>query len=129
MRADDVGGHQVGRELYALRVELEYLRERGDEGGLAESGKAFEKDMPARENAGKDESVQRGTSEKHRVERRERAVEVCLYRRDFVGGEECHLDFLSVSKKRFTVARCLGDTVRLIEVPAERPPIAADAPR
>ena len=53
----------------------------------------------SREDAGKDESVQRGTSEKHRVERRERAVEVCLYRRDFVGGEECHLDFLSVSKK------------------------------
>ena len=86
MRADDVGRHQVGRELYALCVELEYLGERGDKRGLAESGKSLKENVPAREDPGDHEPVQRGAAEQHRVERGERAVEVPLYRRYFIWG-------------------------------------------
>ena len=86
MRADDVGRHQVGRELYALCVELEYLGERGDKRGLAEPGKSLKENVPAREDPGDHEPVQRGAAEQHRVERGERAVEVPLYRRYFIWG-------------------------------------------
>ena len=86
MRADDVGRHQIGRELNALRVKLEYLGERGDERRLAETGKSLKENVSAREDSCEHESVQRGASEQHRVERGERAVEVLLYRRYFIWG-------------------------------------------
>ena len=50
--ADDVGRHEVGRELDAGEVEVERLGERADEQRLAEAGHAFEQAMAADEQAG-----------------------------------------------------------------------------
>ena len=52
VRADDVGRHQVGRELDAAEVEVEDLAHRLDEFGLAEAGHAFEQNVAAAEHRG-----------------------------------------------------------------------------
>ena len=49
--ADDVGGHQVGRELDAVELQVQRLRQRADQGGLAEAGHAFEQRVAADEEA------------------------------------------------------------------------------
>ena len=49
--ADDVGGHQVGRELNARKLEVENLGERVHEAGLADARDALEQNMAAREQA------------------------------------------------------------------------------
>src|SRR5947207_3440082 len=50
--ADDVGGHQIGRELDPRERELEALGERLDEERLAEPGYAFEEHVAAGEHSG-----------------------------------------------------------------------------
>ena len=45
MRAEHIAGHQVGRELDALEIELENLADGADERGLAEAGQAFEQNV------------------------------------------------------------------------------------
>ena len=52
--ADDVGRHQVGRELDAVELQVKRLRQRADEGRLAEAGDAFEQRVAADEEAGED---------------------------------------------------------------------------
>jgi hypothetical protein len=49
--ADDVGGHEVGRELDAAELEAQRLRQRANQRGLAEPWHAFEQRMPADEEA------------------------------------------------------------------------------
>ncbi len=49
--ADDVGGHEVGRELDARVADAERAREGAEQSGLAESGDAFEQDMSGGEQA------------------------------------------------------------------------------
>ena len=49
VRAGDVGGHQVGRELDAVALERERLREARDERGLGQAGHADEQAVAARE--------------------------------------------------------------------------------
>ena len=51
----DVGRHQVRRELDALELEVEDLRERGDEERLGEARNAHQKDMAAGEDGGQHE--------------------------------------------------------------------------
>ena len=55
VRAENVGGHEVGRELDAIERHVEYLAERADEERLAEAGHAFEQHMSAAEQS--DEGV------------------------------------------------------------------------
>ena len=52
--ADDVGRHQVGRELNAVEVKVERIGQRADEQRLAQAGHAFEQGMAADEQAGQD---------------------------------------------------------------------------
>ena len=47
LRADDVGGHQVGRELDALGVEAQYLAQRLHQQRLGEAGDADQQGMAA----------------------------------------------------------------------------------
>ena len=47
IRAENVRGHEVGRELDAAEAEIEDFAERADEQRLAEAGHAFEQHMPA----------------------------------------------------------------------------------
>ncbi|MCY1295026.1 hypothetical protein D9M70_443470 [compost metagenome] len=49
-RAEDVGGHQVGRELHAAGIKAEDRAERGDELRLGKTGNADEQGMAAGEN-------------------------------------------------------------------------------
>ena len=105
MRAEDVGRHQVGRELHALEVEVENLRESADERGLAESGESFQKYMPAREDPGEHETVELRPTEEHAVERGKGGVEIAFHGRDVVWTEKRHGVFLSMSKNLFTVPR------------------------
>ena len=49
--ADDVGGHQVGRELDARIAQLKCARQRAQQRGLAQSGNAFEQHVAAGEQA------------------------------------------------------------------------------
>ncbi len=52
--ADDIGGHQVGRELDAVEVEVDRLGQGADEERLAQPGHAFQQGMTADEQAGQD---------------------------------------------------------------------------
>ena len=52
VRADDVGRHQVGRELDAVEVQVERLGQRADQQRLAQAGHAFEQGVAADEQAG-----------------------------------------------------------------------------
>ena len=51
VRADDVGRHQVGRELDARERRVDRLGERAHEHRLAEAGDAFEQRVTAAEQA------------------------------------------------------------------------------
>jgi hypothetical protein len=51
VRAHDIGGHQVGRELHAREVRVDGLGERAHEHRLAEAGHAFEECVAAAEEA------------------------------------------------------------------------------
>jgi len=48
--ADQIGGHEVGRELDALEVERQGAGDGAHQHGLAEPGHAFEKDVTARDH-------------------------------------------------------------------------------
>jgi hypothetical protein len=50
--ADDVGGHQVRRELDAREAQFKTLRERADQQCLSQSGRAFQQAVAAGEDAG-----------------------------------------------------------------------------
>ncbi len=54
VRADDVRGHQVGRELDALEVELQHAGERADHERLGQAGHALEQAMAAGEDGGEE---------------------------------------------------------------------------
>ncbi len=54
--ADDVGGEHVARELDAVEIEPEELREHLGERGLADAGQVFDQQVPAREQAGERET-------------------------------------------------------------------------
>ncbi len=47
LRAGDVGGHEIGRELDALALQLERIGERARHEGLGQSGRADEQTMAA----------------------------------------------------------------------------------
>ena len=49
--ADDVGGHQIGRELNARILQMQDAAQRSQQRGLAEAGHAFEQNMAAGEQA------------------------------------------------------------------------------
>ena len=49
VRADQVGGHQVGRELDALEADVQARGQRAGEERLGQAGHAFEDDMAAGE--------------------------------------------------------------------------------
>jgi hypothetical protein len=53
-RAEDVGRHEVGRELDARERQRERLGERAHEHRLAEPGDAFEERVPSPQHAGDD---------------------------------------------------------------------------
>ena len=52
VRAEDVGRHQVGRELDAREVQVERLGQRAHQQRLAQAGHAFQQAMAADEQAG-----------------------------------------------------------------------------
>ena len=52
VRARDVGGHQVGRELDALEADVENSGQRADHQRLGQARHAFQQAMPAGENGG-----------------------------------------------------------------------------
>src|SRR2546425_13199764 len=54
VRADDVGGHEVGRELDPRERQLETLGERLDQECLAETRHTLEQDVTAGKNARQD---------------------------------------------------------------------------
>ena len=49
---DDVGGHQVWRELDAREGQVQHVGERVDEARLADAGNTLEQDVTTREQAG-----------------------------------------------------------------------------
>ena len=49
--ADDVRGHQVGRELDAVELQMQRLGQGADQAGLAEAGDALEQDVPVGQQA------------------------------------------------------------------------------
>ena len=50
--ANDVGGHQIGRELNAGEVELQRLAKRLEQEGFPQPGNAFQQNVPADEQCG-----------------------------------------------------------------------------
>ena len=65
-RAEDVGGHQIGRELDALRREAEHDAERLDEFRLGEAGHADEQPVAARQDRDERFLDHRALAEDHR---------------------------------------------------------------
>ena len=53
-RADEVAGHQVGRELNAVELQVQHVGERLNDLRLPQPRNAFEKDVPAGEQARQD---------------------------------------------------------------------------
>jgi hypothetical protein len=51
VRAGQVAGHQVWRELDALEMRLQAAGQSFDGRGLGQAGKALDQDMPARQQA------------------------------------------------------------------------------
>jgi hypothetical protein len=49
VRAENVGGHEVGRELNAIEGKIEHFTQRANEQSFTEAGNAFEEHMPAGE--------------------------------------------------------------------------------
>ena len=49
--AEDVGGHKIGGELYAVEIQVEGFCQRADQERLAQAGHAFEQAMAAGEQA------------------------------------------------------------------------------
>ena len=49
--ADNVGGHEVGRELDAAIFQVEHAGQRAEQSGLAQPGDALQEDVPAGEQA------------------------------------------------------------------------------
>jgi len=50
--AEDVGRHQIRRELHAVELQVQHRAEGADQHGLAQAGHAFEQRMAADEQAG-----------------------------------------------------------------------------
>ena len=91
VRAEDVAGHEVGRELHALEVELQDVAHGLHERGLAEAGQALQQDVPAREDAGEDEPVQLVAAEQDAVQFRERPREGVAGGGDLLRGRQRRL--------------------------------------
>src|SRR5882724_13716718 len=49
VRPENIGGHQVGRELNAIERNIEHFAERPHEQRLSQAGDSFEQDVTARE--------------------------------------------------------------------------------
>ena len=52
--AHDVGGHQVGSELYARILQMQHASQRAQQRGLAQSRDAFQQNVSAREQTNQD---------------------------------------------------------------------------
>ena len=63
--ADDVGGHQVGRELDAAERAVERLGQRAHQRGLAQAGHAFEQRVAAGEQRDQHLAHQRPLADDH----------------------------------------------------------------
>ena len=75
VRADDVGGHQVGRELDAVEAAAEHVGQRADQQRLAQAGHAFEQDVAAGEQRGEQPLDDRVLADDHPLQLIERAFE------------------------------------------------------
>ena len=68
VRAQNVAGHQVGRELNAFEIELQNLADGSDERGFAEAGQTFEQNVALAQNADEHEAVKFLATEQNAVE-------------------------------------------------------------
>jgi len=83
--AEDVAGHQVGRELDAGEPQAEDLGEGLDHGGLADARHALEEDVPAAEDADEDEPLEVGLAEQDAAHLIEDAADALGGRTEFLG--------------------------------------------
>ncbi len=58
VRAQNIAGHEVGRELDAFEIKLENLADGADERGFAEAGQAFQQNVAATQNADEHKPMQ-----------------------------------------------------------------------
>ena len=84
----NIGRHQVGRELDALFIEAQYAAELGGELGLGKTRRADEKGMAAGQNGGERQFDDFGLAEDHLADR------VAHFFEAFAGGFEFLNDFL-----------------------------------
>jgi hypothetical protein len=114
--AGDVGRQQVGRELDAPEVERQQPRQRLDELGLAESGKAFEQHMASSEQR-RDDLVDRlFLAEDHPAQFADDARDLRLafgdaigeHEHSFVSGHDWLTSRSSSSRRSDGVARACG---------------------
>jgi hypothetical protein len=68
VRSEHISGHQVGRELDALEVQLEDFTDRFDQGGLAEPRQTFEQHVALAQNADEHHSVKILSAKQNPVE-------------------------------------------------------------
>ena len=68
VRAQDVAGHQVGRELHPIELEMQRLPQRLDQRRLAHAGQALQQDVPAAQNADQHHAVELLAAEQRLVQ-------------------------------------------------------------
>ena len=68
VRAQNVAGHEVGRELHAAKLQVQNLPQGLDEGRFSHAGQTFQQDVPSAEDAGQHHAVQLVPAQQDRVE-------------------------------------------------------------
>ena len=90
VRADNIGRHEIGRELHAGELQGQHVAQRLDHRRLADARNALEQQVPAAENADHDHPVKVRTAQQHAVQLLQRVV----------GQLEGRLEFLRLKNLR-----------------------------
>jgi hypothetical protein len=85
VRAQDVARHQVGRELYAVELQIEQTAQSLDQRRLSDSGQTFEQNVSPAQNAGEHKAMKLGPAEQNAVEFGQGSVRKIDRRFDFFG--------------------------------------------
>src|SRR2546422_1283110 len=102
VRAQNVARHQVGRELHAVKFQVEQTAEGLDQRCLPDPRQAFEQNVPTAQNAGEHETMKFGPAQQNAVEFGQSPVRKLDRRVDFFGLEDrfyhmpyfiCHMPY------------------------------------
>src|SRR6185312_16052851 len=104
--ANDVGGQQIARELYALPRKPQHMRKRMRQRGLADTGHVFDEQVAAGEQAGETEPNLSRLAQNERLE----SADCAMQRRGINVNRGCRVHGSNNRRTRFSCS------VRLVTV-------------